>query len=223
LSAGDTKKFMLTAPADYYEPSLAGKQMEFAVTMRRVQTVMKPAADDAFAKSLGKFEDLEQLKKSLRDGLLADKKTKEHQRIRLAILDAIIAATQVPAPEMMVKDELNDMIHRFGHDLQHRGIELGMYLARMKKTEDDLRRDWKPEAERQVRITLILHATAKQHTITVPSDELDAALNETVAQLIRQGQASEEQMDPQQLRMALYERMLADRTLELLERSCATE
>jgi trigger factor len=223
LSAGGTKKFLLTAPADYYEPSLAGKQMEFSVTMRRVQTVMKPAADDAFATSLGKFENIDQLRTSLREGLLADKRTKEHQRLRLAILDAIIAQADVPAPAAMVKDELNDMIHRFGHDLQHRGIELGMYLARMKKTEDDLRKDWKPEAERQVRITLVLHATAKQHAVTVPSGELDAALNETVAQLIRQGQASEEQMDPQRLRMALYERMLADRTLELLERSCTTE
>ncbi len=93
----------------------------------------------------------------------------EQRRIRLAILDAMMTATPVPAPEEMVASELDDMIHRFGHDLRSRGIELSMYLARMKKTEDDLRHDWKPEAERQVRMTLLIRATAKEKNITVNS------------------------------------------------------
>lgn len=221
LSPGQTKQFTLTAPKDYYEAALAGKKIDFSVTVRKVQAVLKPAADDAFAASLGKFSTLKQLRDSLQEGISSEKLGKERQRLRLAILDAIIEQSKVPAPDGMVTDELNDMVHRFGHDLQHRGIELSMYLARMKKTEDDLRKDWKAEAQRQVRIMLTMRAIAKERKISVSSQELDDALKGTIAELIRQGQATEDQVDPQRLRSALLERMLTDRTLELLEKTCA--
>ncbi len=220
LAAGGTKQFSLTAPDDYYEQKLAGKKIDFTVTMRRVQAVLKPAADDIFAASLGKFKDVSELKDSLREGLLNEKKAKERQRLRLAILDEIISASKVPAPEDMVKRELDDMVHRFGHDLQERGTDLSMYLARMKKTEEDLRKDWTVEAQRQVRIHLVLRATAQREKISVSPQELEVALNATVAQLIQEGRATEEQMDAQRLRSALYDRMLTDRTLEFLERTC---
>lgn len=221
LKAGETKQFSLTAPADYYEPKLAGKRVDFSVTMRRVQSVLKPVADDAFAKSLGNFTNMEQLRASLREGIMNEKNTKEKQRVRLAILDAIIEKASVPAPESLVKGELDDMVHRFGHDLQGRGIELSMYLARMKKTEEDLRKDWHAEAQRQVRITLVLRTTAKQKSISVSPDEVETALNEAIGELIRQGQATEDQVDPQRIRNALHERMLTDRTLDFLEGACA--
>jgi trigger factor len=223
LVPGESKQFTLTAPDDYYEPTVAGKRVDFSVTMRRVQSVLKPAADDAFAKSLGGFGGLEALRVSLREGIANEKRAKEKQRVRLAILDAIIEQSSVPAPESLVKSELDDMVHRFGHDLQGRGIELSMYLARMKKTEDDLRKDWHAEAQRQVRITLVLRTTARQKSITVTPEEVDAALNDTIAELIKQGQVTEDQVDPQRIRGALQERMLTDRTLEFLEGTCATE
>jgi trigger factor len=221
LAAGQSKQFTLTAPKDYYEASVAGKKVDFSVTMRKVQSVLKPAADDAFAKTLGNFNGLDQLRVSLREGIANEKQAKEKQRLRLAILDAIIEKSSIPAPESLVKSELDDMIHRFGHDLQGRGIELSMYLARMKKTEDDLRKDWYAEAQRQVRITLVLRTTAKQKSITVTPEEVESALNETITELIRQGQVTEDQVDPQRIRNALAERMLTDRTLDFLEGICA--
>jgi trigger factor len=223
LATGETKQFTLTAPADYYEKSIAGKTVDFSVTMRLVQSVIKPPADDAFAVSLGGFTTLEQLRTSLRQGIMNEKGAKEHQRRRLAILDAIIEQGDVPAPDDMVNNELDDMVHRFSHDLQERGTDMAMYLARMKKTEDGLRKDWTKEAQRQVRIQLVLREVAKQQRITVSPQELDMALNETVAELIRQGRTTEDQVDPQRLRSALLERMLTDRTLEHLEKACAAE
>jgi FKBP-type peptidyl-prolyl cis-trans isomerase (trigger factor) len=96
-----------------------------------------------------------------------------------------------------------------------------MYLARMKKTEDNLRKDWMPEAQRQVCIQLVLRETAKQQKISVAPQELDETLNAAIADIIRQGRATEDQVDPQRLRGALLERMLTDRTLEYLERTCS--
>lgn len=222
LASGDSKQFSVVAPADYYEPRLAGKKIDFSITVHRVQVVLKPAADDAFAASLGSnFQNLDQLKGSLREGIYNEKMNKERQRLRLAILDAIIADATIPAPEAMITDELHDMIHRFSDDLRRRGVELAMYLARLKKTEDDLRKDWKSEAQRQVRIRLALRQIAKEKSITVTDAELDGAVKDTIAELMQSGQISEDQVDPERVRNALAERIMTDKTLQFIEGVCA--
>ncbi len=221
LTAGMAKEFSLTAPADYYEPRLAGKKVDFKVTLQRVQVVLKPAADDAFAKSLGKFEGLAQLRESLRQGIVSDKQTREQQRVRLAILDAVIAKADVPTPEDLIIAETDEMTHRFSHDLRERGIEMPMYLARLKKTEEQLKADWRPEAERQVRIMLVLRQLAKEKDLHVANDELNAAVNEAVGQLIKEGQATEEQIDAERVRTVLAERILREKVLRLIEDTCA--
>lgn len=220
LPAEQKKEFSLTAPADYYEQSLAGKKIDFAVTIRRVQTVLKPTVDDAFATSLGSFENVDQLMTSIRQGIVREKEAKEHQRLRLAILDDIVGAANVPAPEAMVTEELDHMVHRFSDDLKGRGVELPMYLARLKKTEDDLRKDWRGEAERQVRITLVLRQVAKDKSIAVTPEELQAAVAATVQEVVQAGHP-QEQVDMDRLRSALAQRILTDKTLDFLEGVCA--
>ena len=221
LSGGQSKEFSLTAPQDYYEPKLAGKKVDFKVTVNRVQAVLKPAADDTLAQSLGQFKNLDQLKGSIREGIYNEKQQKERQRVRLAILDAIISSAKVPAPEAMVKEELEDMIHRFSGDLQRRGLELPLYLARMKKTEDELRKEWNVEAERQVRIMLVLRQVAKEKGIAVSDEELETAVKETIGELLRMGQMQEGQVDPERVRSALAQRILTDKTLDFIEGVCA--
>ncbi len=220
LASDMSKEFSLTAPADYYEPKLAGKKVDFKVTVKKVQAMLKPAADDELAKSLGQFADLAALRASLQQGLTREKEAREQQRVRLAILDDIIAKASVPAPDDMVDAELGDMVHRFEHDLRSRGIELPMYLARLNKTEEQLKADWRLEAQRQVRIMLVLRQFAKDRTIDVDPAELELAFTETVAQIIKSGQATEEQVDAERIRKAIAERLLRDKVLQELERAC---
>jgi FKBP-type peptidyl-prolyl cis-trans isomerase (trigger factor) len=113
------------------------------------------------------------------------------------------------------------MVHRFEHDLRDRGIELSLYLARLGKTHEQLKADWRAEAERQVRIMLVLRQFAKDRAIAVDAGELETAMAETVAQIMKSGQATEEQIDAERVRTALAERILRDKVLTELERTCA--
>jgi trigger factor len=220
LTPGMTREFSLTAPADYYEASLAGKKVDFKVALKRLQAVLKPAADDVFARSLGNFDTIHAVRDSLKQGILNEKRIKEQQRHRLAILDAILATTEIPAPDQMVAAETGNMVHRFSHDLRQQGIELPMYLARLGKTEEQLKADWRPEAQRQVRIVLVLRQIAKEQGIAVGAEELDTAVQETISQLVRGGQAAENQIDADRIRGALAERMLREKVLGFLEQTC---
>jgi trigger factor len=220
LAAGMSKEFSLTAPADYYEPKLAGKRVEFTVTLKRVQAVLKPAVDDAFARTIGQFADLAALRASITAGIRKEKEEKEHQRVRAAILDAIIAGIELPTPEFMVRQELDAMLVRFDRDLQRRGLALPMYLARIGTTEEKIKAGWRTDAERQVRMALVLRQLAKERPAPIAPEELDAAVQATVAELARGGQ-DVQQMDLETLRAAIAERMVRDGLLALLERECA--
>jgi trigger factor len=222
LASGMSNEFSLTAPADYYEPRLAGKQVTFKVTMQRVQAVLKPAADDAFAKTVGEFQDIASLRVSLGEGIRREKEQKERQRVQLEILDAIAAAAKPPVPEHMIARELNDMVARFGRDLERRGLALPMYLARMNTTEEKMKEGWREDARRQVRIALVLRQLAKDRQILVGDDELEATLQAAVAQLAKEGQ-DVEQLDLEQLRSVLSERIVRDRLLTFIERECAVQ
>jgi trigger factor len=222
LTPGMAKQFTLTAPAGYADATLAGKTIDFSVTVRRVQAVLKPVADDAFAQSLGKFASLAALRGSIRDHLTAEKQAKEHERTQLAILDAVIAGSSVPAPSALVDEELDAMIQRFAEDIAERGLELPLYLARLNKTQESLRADWKPEAQRQVRIMLVLREIAKQQRITAGDEELEALTAQVVQAMTRSGQP-QESLDPDRLRLSLTQRLIRDKTLDYLERTCATE
>lgn len=220
MTVGDTKTFSLTAPIDYYEPKLAGKVVDFTVTLRRVQSVLKPSLDDAFAKSLGTITNLDHLKQTVRQGLEREKQEKEDQRLRLAILDAILATTTIVTPKHMVEEELDSMVTRFSHDLKHRGMELPLYLARLNKTEAQLRTDWKEQAQRQVGISLVLRQITKEKAIAVSDEEIDAAVADAMGELVRSGQGTAEQIDAPRLRQALTDRLLTSKTLEFLEGVC---
>lgn len=220
LTPGMTKEFTIVAPADYYEQKLAGKPVAFKVTVHKVQAVLKPAADDAFAASVGTFPTLAALRDSLRVGIQHEKDGKEQQRARLAILDGIIATSDIPVPTELVDRELEDMVHRFSHDLEHRGMQLSMYLARLNKTEEQMRAEWKPEAERQVKMLLVIRQVAREQKITVDPAELESAFTETVTGLIKSGQVTEETVDPDRVRSMLAERLLREAVFRFLEQTC---
>ncbi|MCI0418884.1 MAG: trigger factor, partial [Acidobacteria bacterium] len=104
LKKGESKSFTLTAPDDYYQKNLAGKRLDFDVTMSAVQQVRLPDLDDAFARSVGKFDSLEQFKTNLREGIQREKEEKERQRVRLEILDQLISRAEIEPPALLVKE-----------------------------------------------------------------------------------------------------------------------
>jgi trigger factor len=102
-AAGETISFTLVAPADYWKEALRGKPIDFTVTMKSVLARSVPEATDAFAASLGTIKDLAELKKNIRDGLLAEKARREEDIAAQKMLEAITLKAAIDIPEAMVK------------------------------------------------------------------------------------------------------------------------
>jgi len=214
------KDFSLNAPKDYFHKDIAGKKLDFSVTVRAIQTVDKPELTDAFAQSIGQFKNVDQLKLSIREGISSEKREKETQRVRLEILDHLIKKAEVPAPDFMVEDQLDAMVAGFDRDLHGRGMEMGIYLAHLNKTQDDLRKEWRPEAEKQVKISLLVHAIAKEKNLVADESEVQDAFNQMVQMMVARGNNDPASMDPENLKQTIRERLTTEKTLNFIEGIC---
>jgi FKBP-type peptidyl-prolyl cis-trans isomerase (trigger factor) len=132
-----------------------------------------PPLDDAFARSLGEFADLPDLKKKVRAQLHVEKKRKAHDKRRIAIADKIIAKTKVELPEVFVQGELDQMVADFSERVRRAGMELEAYLKQADKTLDGLRKEWRTDAEKRATLQLVLAEIAKKENLVLDHARLD--------------------------------------------------
>ncbi len=221
MKKDDEKTFSLVAPKDYYRKDMAGKKLDFMVKVNNVQSVTLPDLTDEFAKSLGNFKSVSDLTKSVRGGLLEEKKLKEQQRVRLEILDNIIKTSDIAVPEPMVAKQLDMMLQDFDSNLHANGMELGLYLAHIGKTQEELKKDWRGQAEKQVKIFLALHKIARDKAIAASNEEINEQLNSVVQSVIMRGGNPQDNINIEGLKEDIAAKIVNEKTLALLEELCA--
>lgn len=181
MRAGEEKSFALAVPQDYHAKDIAGKNLEFAVKTSLVQERQLPEWNDTFAKSLGNFSFTAEVEKSIRSGLQMEKEEKEKERLRIAAVEAIADGTQAEIPEPLVEHELEKMVAELQNSIERMGLKYNDYLAHLRKTADDLRREWRQDARRRVKIALVLREIAKEEKIAPSDEDVQAAVNRTAA------------------------------------------
>ncbi|MEK7194644.1 MAG: trigger factor [Patescibacteria group bacterium] len=220
LKAGEEKEFALQVPADYFHKPIAGKSLQASVTVKSVQKVEKPELTDDFAKTLGSFNGLEDIRERVRGGIKEEKSAKERQRVRLAILDSLTEKAEITVSDSAINDQLEGMLDDFDRDLHSRGLELGMYLAHLGKTQDDIKKDWRKDAEKQVKIAAVLHKITKDNNISASGAEIDTELAQAVQSAAANGQLTPNQIDLGVLRRSVSDRIVTEKTLLFLENAC---
>ncbi len=217
MEAGETKTFSLVFPTEYHAKHLAGKPAEFTVTLRAVQEKQVPELTDEFVKTLGKFETLDELKKNIRIGIEEEQKAKALEDRRVQILDALVASTTLEYPEVLVHEEESRMLREFASQAEMMGMDFTEYLTRMGKTEDDVRKEWSPQAKKRIAAELVLQAVAKDEEIVVENEEIEEEINKTM-QYYKNVEDAEKKIDLPRLYTAVREQLQNRKTLEFLEK-----
>lgn len=178
LKSGEEKDFSIRVPADYWDKNIQGKQIDFHVKVGKVSERILPPLDDEFLKKLGHFENFDKLKSSVSEGLLMEKQEKEKERRRVAIIEKVAAGSQMELPELLVEEEIKKMIHELSHTIEGNGLALESYLAHIKKSADDLHKEFRAEAEKRVRAALVMREIARREEVRVSDEELDSKTQE---------------------------------------------
>lgn len=209
MKTGEEKEFSLKVPDKFWEKNLAGKIVDFKVKMGPVKERELPEINDAFARSLGNFENLAALEKSIREGLLREKEMKEKERFRIEMADKIVAEINWDLPEILIENEVYKMLHELRTDIESRGLKFEDYLTQIKKTVPELEHEFREPACRRVKIALVLRSIAKAEKIEPKMEEVEEKMNE-ILKLYPDAKAAEKDVNLPEL----YERMVAILTNE---------
>ncbi len=115
-----------------------------------------PEVNIEWVKKLGAFETVEDFKSKIKDGIKKEKEFKAKDKRRLAILDKILADTTVTLPKILVENELKKMQAQFEDDIARADLKVEDYLSHLKKTKEDLAREWTPDAEKRAKVQLVI-------------------------------------------------------------------
>lgn len=137
--------------------------------------------DDEFARSLGNFENLEDLKKSIKEGIEMEKKQKEEEKWRIGLLEKIIEKINWDLPEILIHTEIHKMIDELKMKVEDMGLPFEEYLKQIKKTEEDLEKDLKETAEKRVKFALTLREIALKENISVSDQEIEERANRIIS------------------------------------------
>jgi trigger factor len=167
MGAGDSTTFTTQLVGGEFE----GRDAEVSVSVKSVKDKQLPAVDDEFAQLASEFDTLEELKDDLRTRLTRVKRMEQLYAARDLALKAVIEATDVPAPEGVVKDEVESRKESMNDQLQRIGASFDDYLQTEGKTEDEMDAELNEAAVEGVKVQLVLDTLADAEDIQVSDDE----------------------------------------------------
>lgn len=124
-----------------------------------------PTFDDEFVKTLGDFKSVEEFKSKLKENMIEEKTLRNTETNRIKIIEAIVEKVETEIPTPLIEQELERMFGKFKHDIERFKMKPEDYLAQIKKTEEDLKKEWKPDAVKRVKMNLILPKIAEAEKI----------------------------------------------------------
>ena len=189
MKIGEEREIGVTFPEDYHNKDLAGHPVQFHVTLKEIKVKEIPALDDEFAQSVGKFENLSQLKEDIAEKIRESAEREADRNYAQAVVDQAVAAATVEVPDVLVKREMEELLHRFEHNLSYQGLTLDQFLGYAHKTQEEVLEDFRPDAVKRVKTDLVLGSIAKQEQLAVDEAEMDAKLQEMAVQYQRKDAA----------------------------------
>ena len=173
--AGETFDLDLEFPKDYHAKDLAGQKVVFTTTLKKVYELVLPAADDELAKKAGDFKTFEELKADIEREISTQKEREAGDKLKDDLINALIEKSTVPAPDLLVEDQMRSIEQDFTQNLMYRGIDLHTYLdANNFASEDDWReKEVKPTAVKRTQAGLVLNELSKAENISATDAEID--------------------------------------------------
>lgn len=178
LKVGQTKKFNIKFPDDYFQKNFAGKTCQFEVKINNVFQLDIPKIDDLFAQSLGNFKNLAELKKQIADNLKLEKQQQADKELEQEMFGLLIEkSTLGELPSPAIDHEVETIFKELEADLAQRGLAIQTWLKNMNKTAEQLKTDLRPQAEKRLKSALIIKAIAQQQNISAQPDEIQAEVD----------------------------------------------
>lgn len=212
MSADETRTFTSQLVGGEY----AGRDAEVSVTVRTVKEKQLPPLDDEFAQMASEFDTLEELRAERREYLTRLRRAEQLYQARDKALAELVERAQVPAPEGVVREEVEHRKQAMTDELQRIGTSLEEYLTAEGKSEEQLDEELRAAAAEGVRIQLVLDTLAEAEDIQVSDDEFGHEIVHRARQVGMAPQAYYDQLVRSGMAAAVYGDVRRGKALSLV-------
>jgi len=169
MSPGEEKDFEVTYPEDYGQPKLAGRTIRFHVVVKGIRKKELPEVNDEFAKDLGDFRTVDELREALRKTMFAQREQEAQRAAKDKLVEKLVDAHEFPIPEAFVDRQVRNRIEQTLHSLAQEGVDASKIQLDWQK----LKAAQRDKALREVKASLLLSRIAERETINATRDEVD--------------------------------------------------
>ena len=213
MKIDEEKDIKVKFPEDYFSKDLAGKDAVFKVTLHEIKKKELPKIDDEFAKDVSEFDTLEELKNSIKEKLDTENTEKAKYETEKEAIKVVCDNTKLDIPNGMIELEIDNMVKDMENRLSYQGLNLNQYLQIMGKTEKEIRKDYKEQAEKSVKSRLVLEAIVKAEKIEVTPEEVDDKIKEMAKQY---GRKEEELLANEQLKEYIEGNLKTEKAIDFI-------
>ncbi|GBR76227.1 trigger factor [Candidatus Termititenax persephonae] len=210
MQLNETKKFKLKVNADYFIKAVAGQEIEAEVLLLEIKERVLPELNDEFIKKVSAKQTVAEMRAEIKNGLAAQKKQLSDNKIRETIVEELLKENDFAVPEALVQDKVTLLLRNLEMDLRQRGLTFDKYLPMVNKSLEDVRRDYRPTAEKRAKLDLLLDKIAEKEGIQ-PSD---TAVDDELTRILNDGR--KEPLPPEEL--AKYKKSVPPATKEHIVR-----
>jgi len=213
---GQGKEFSLKFPENHPKKEMAGKNFDFKVKINSVQRAELPEINDEWARDLGNFKDLASFRNNIEEGLAMEKDIIEGQRIKQEIMTKLGEKIDAETPELLIEREKNIMLDGFRAKIDEViKMPFEEYLAKIKKSEKDIKDSFDEEAKRRVKYDLILREISIKEKINVS----DGEIKEEVSRILKNFSVDKvKELDLEKLKLYIESEIRKEKTLKFLEK-----
>ncbi|MCU1308486.1 MAG: trigger factor [Acidobacteriaceae bacterium] len=210
---GDERNFDVTYPDDFNDQRLAGQVMSYAVKIQGVKKKNVPELNDEFAKELGEFATLEELKSRIRENMEAERKHEIEHAEKEKLIDELVAKNDFPVPQALIERQIDVRLERGFRALAAQG----MRTDDMRKMNfDRLRSAQKDAAVREVKASLLLDRIAELENLDATEEDIDKELESAAAQSKQSVEALRSRLTKEGSLARLRDRIRNEKALDFL-------
>ncbi len=164
MKKGDKKELKIKFPKDYHDKEIAGKDAKFEITLNDAKEVVMPALDKEFAKQFG-HNSIEKLTTEIKKSLEMEMSKEYKDKLETTVLEKMITYIETEIPESLITQETERILDGYRSQIEGYGVKFEQYLENMKKTVEDLRKEMGGQAEKNVKVGLMLGKVIEEQKI----------------------------------------------------------
>ncbi len=174
---GESFDVTVTFPEDYHAEELKGKEAVFHCKLNSLKFNELPTLDDDFAKDVSEFDTLDEYKADIKAKIQESHNKQADNDVEEQIIKALNEKLEAEIPECMYENETENFVRDYDNRLRMQGLDLSTYFKYTGMDLDTLRKNMRPDAERQVKTRLALETIAKLEGIVASEEEIEEEYN----------------------------------------------